>query len=258
MMNAKYCVAFLSLALFPLSITSEEQHAPTVISVDVAHPGAVISPQMYGVFFEDINFAADGGLYPELVKNRSFEFTDPLTAWHEIMVVNAKGLDSSKGELDIRTDGALNATNPHYLRVRVYEPGYGFYNTGFRGMGVESGAEYRFSAYVRSEGVKSLRAVIVDEKGNEIATGKLEGAGGTWQHYETILRPTATTQHARLNLFVDEKGTVDLDMVSLFPVDTWNRRPNGLRKDLVKLLYEMHPGFIRFPGRLHRRGPPVD
>jgi alpha-L-arabinofuranosidase len=247
MMNAKYCAAVLSLALFPLLLIGEE-HAPAVISVDVAHPGAVISPQMYGVFFEDINFAADGGLYPELVKNRSFEFTDPLTAWHEIMVVNAKGLDNSKGELDIRTDGALNATNPHYLRLRVYEPGYGIYNTGFRGMGVESGAEYRFSAYVRSEGVKSLRAVIVDEKGKELATGKLEGVGGTWQRYETILRPTATTQHARLNLFVDEKGSVDLDMVSLFPVDTWNRRPNGLRKDLVQLLYDLHPGFIRFPG----------
>jgi alpha-L-arabinofuranosidase len=247
MMNAKYCAAFLSLALFPPGITGEE-HAPTVINVDVAHPGAAISPQMYGVFFEDINFAADGGLYPELVKNRSFEFTDPLTAWHEIMVVNAKGLDSSKGELDIRTEGALNATNPHYLRVRVYEPGYGFYNSGFRGMGVESGAEYRFSAYVRGEGVTSLRAVIVDEQGKELATGKLEGAGGKWQRYETILRPTATTQHARLNLFVDEKGSVDLDMVSLFPVDTWNRRPNGLRKDLVQLLHDLHPGFIRFPG----------
>jgi alpha-L-arabinofuranosidase len=248
MMNAKYCAAVVSLALFPPGITGEEQHAPTVISVDAAHPGAAISPQMYGVFFEDINFAADGGLYPELVKNRSFEFTDPLTAWHEMMVVNAKGLDSSKGELDIRTEGALNATNPHYLRVRVYEPGYGFYNSGFRGMGVESGAEYRFSAYVRGEGVTSLRAVIVDEAGKELATGKLEGAGGKWQHYETILRPTATTQHARLNLFVDEKGSVDLDMISLFPVDTWNRRPNGLRKDLVQLLHDLHPGFIRFPG----------
>ena len=207
MLNAKCCAAVLSLVLLPLGAIAEEQHAPAVISVDVAHPGAAISPQMYGVFFEDINFAADGGLYPELVKNRSFEFTDPLTAWHEIMVINAKGLDSSKGELDIRTDDPLNATNPHYLRLRVYEPGYGIYNTGFRGMGVESGAEYRFSAYVRSEGVKSLRAVIVDEKGKELATGKLEGVGGKWKHYETILRPTATTQHARLNLFVDEKGS---------------------------------------------------
>ena len=116
MINAKCCAAFLSLALFPLGVIGEER-AAAVISVDVAHPGAAISPQMYGVFFEDINFGADGGLYPELVKNRSFEFTDPLTAWHEIMVIDAKGLDSSKGELDIRTDAALNATNPHYLRA---------------------------------------------------------------------------------------------------------------------------------------------
>jgi alpha-N-arabinofuranosidase len=203
---------------------------------------------MYGIFFEDINFAADGGLYPELVKNRSFEFQEPLTGWHEVLAFSKKGLDRPKGELDIRTDSPLNAANPHYLRARVYDSGYSFYNTGFRGMGIESGAEYRFSAYVRGNGTKTLRAVLTDENGQEIGSGKLEGFSGEWKQYETVIRANATAQHARLTLFVDGTGHLDLDMVSLFPFDTWNHRPNGLRKDLVQLLHDMHPGFLRFPG----------
>ena len=225
------------------------QQNPAILSVDAAHPGAAISPQMFGVFFEDINFGADGGLYPELVKNRSFEFQEPLTGWHEILGYSpAKGLDPHKGELSVRTESPLNATNPHYLRARAYEPGYGFYNTGFRGIGVNSGAEYRFSAYVRSGGPKTLRASLIDNAGHEIGSGKLEGFNGNWKRYEVIIRTSATVQKAQLNLFVDGAGYLDLDMVSLYPVDTWKNRPNGLRKDLVQLLYDMHPGFVRFPG----------
>ena len=247
-MCSKSLLVFLSLALAPLIEIAQESSSPAIINVDVAHPGAPISPQMFGVFFEDINFAADGGLYPELVKNRSFEFSEPLAGWHEIMVANAKGIDPSRGELDVRTEDSLNATNTHYLRVRAYQSGYGFYNSGFRGMGVEGGAEYRFSAYVRSNGPTAIRANLTSGSGREIGSGKLEGFTGKWQRYETVIRANATEPHARLNLFVDGTGSVDLDMVSLFPVDTWNHRPNGLRKDLVQLLYELHPGFIRFPG----------
>jgi len=246
-----FAVLLLSFLTVGLSGKGEQndQQNTAVISVDAAHPGAAISPSMFGIFFEDINFAADGGLYPELVKNRSFEFQEPLTGWHEILGYSAsKGLDPPKGELDVRTDAPLNAANPHYLRVRVYAPGYGFYNTGFRGIGVKSGAEYRFSAYVRSGGPKAIRATLTDAAGHEIGSGTLEGFDGNWKRYETIIHPSDTVQHAQLNLFVDDKGYVDLDMVSLYPVDTWKGRPNGLRKDLVQLLYDMHPGFVRFPG----------
>src|SRR5579872_5082583 len=142
-MRLKATASVLILALLPLGLPGQSINTVVTIKVDASHPGAAISPQMFGIFFEDINFAADGGLYPELVKNRSFEFNEPLAAWHEIMVVNAKGIDPSRGELDVRTDDPLNATNTHYLRVRAYQSGYGFYNSGFRGMGVESGAEYR-------------------------------------------------------------------------------------------------------------------
>jgi alpha-L-arabinofuranosidase len=240
--------AIFVIALIPVCLFSQGQRGATVISVDAAHLGAAISPSMFGIFFEDINFGADGGLYPELVKNRSFEFQEPLTGWHEIMNFSGKGLERPKGELLVREEAPLNASNPHYLRVRAYEPGYAFYNTGFRGIGMESGAEYRFSAYVRSDGPKALRFTITDPKGQELGGGKIEAFDGNWKRYETVIRAKATEPHARLNLFVDEEGTLDLDMVSLFPVDTWKQRPNGLRKDLVQLLADMHPGFLRFPG----------
>jgi len=247
-MRKMTCLATLSISLLPACLFGQNSQNAAIISVDASHPGAAISPSMYGIFFEDINFGADGGLYPELVKNRSFEFQEPMTGWHEVMGINAKGLDTPKGELGVHTEDPLNPSNPHYLRARVYDPGYSFYNTGFRGMGIESNAEYRFSAYVRSTGPKSIRATITDENGHEIGTGQLTGFDQHWKHYETIIRANATAPHARLNLIVDEKGSLDLDMVSLYPVDTWNHRPNGLRKDLVQLLYDMHPGFLRFPG----------
>jgi alpha-L-arabinofuranosidase len=240
--------AIFFIALLPVCLSSQGQHDTAVISVDAAHAGAALSPTMFGIFFEDINFGADGGLYPELVKNRSFEFQEPLTGWHEILGFSTKGFDPPKGELAVHTEDPLNQLNPHYLRVRVYESGYGFRNTGFRGIGVESSAEYRFSAYVRSGGPKSIRATITDASGRELGSGKLEGFDDHWKRYETVIRATATEQHAQLNIFVDGVGNLDLDMVSLFPVDTWKHRPNGLRKDLVQLLSDMHPGFLRFPG----------
>jgi alpha-N-arabinofuranosidase len=246
-MLAKSGLALLALLLLPIALLG--QQGKTVIAVDAAHPGAAISPTLFGIFFEDINFGADGGLYPELIKNRSFEFDQPLAGWHAILPINSKGeLDSSRGELDVRTEGRLNSTNPHYVRVRAYEPGFGLWNSGFRGIGVKDGAEYRFSAYVRSTGVKSIRATITDSANHELGSGTMTGFDGQWKRYETIIRTNATVPKAQFNLVADEKGDIDIDMVSLFPVDTWGHRPNGLRKDLVQLLADMHPGFIRFPG----------
>src|SRR5437660_3848101 len=247
-MRSTYSLAFLALVLVPVSRSIQGQQIATVIAVDAAHPGPAISPAMFGIFFEDINFGADGGLYPQRTRNRSFAFDQPLAGWHAILPLNAKGeLDSTRGELDLRADESLNPSNPHYLRVRAYVPGYGLWNSGYRGIGVESGAEYRFSAYVRTGAPKSVRATITDGN-HEIGSGTLTGFDGQWKRYETVIRANATVQHAQFNLYLDEPGYVDLDMISLFPVDTWNHRPNGLRKDLVQLLADMHPGFIRFPG----------
>ena len=241
--------AVAALAIFvPMVFASDTPQGRTVIAVDLAHPGAAISPQMFGIFFEDINFAADGGLYPELVKNRSFEFSEPLTGWHEMLAIDRTGIHTTKGEMVIGTDRPLNATNPHYLQIRVHTAGgYGFYNTGFRGMGILAGADYRFSSWVRTAGPKTLRFTLADD-GKVIASGKLDGFTSEWKRYETVIHADATADQAQLNLYVDDPGSIDLDMVSLYPVDSWKGRPNGLRKDLVQLLADMHPGFIRFPG----------
>jgi len=196
-MRTRNWFAILVLAILPVWLPGQSQQNAAVISVDAANPGAKISPSMYGIFFEDINFGADGGLYPELVKNRSFEFQEPLTGWHEVLGFSKKGLDSPKGELGLRTEDPLNATNPHYLRARVYEPGYAFYNTGFRGMGVENGAEYRFSAYLRTTGPKAVRATITDESGHEIGSGKLEGIGQGWSRNETYASPPLLLHRGR-------------------------------------------------------------
>src|SRR5262249_40115937 len=158
------------------------EQSPTVIAVDAAHLGPTISPAMFGIFFEDINFGADGGLYPERIKNRSFEFDQPLKGWRAILPITPKlELGPNKGELDLRTDSPLNSSNPHYLRVRGFEPGFGLSNSGFRGIGVESGAQYRFSAYVRSGGPKNIRATITDENNHEIGAGTLTGFNDQWK-----------------------------------------------------------------------------
>src|SRR3954467_10221299 len=168
------------------------------IAVQVNHPGGAISPTMFGVFFEDINFAADGGLYPERVKNRSFEFTEPLTGWRE--PVPDFG---SRGELVIRTEGGLNENNPHYLRLRSYtDEGFGVVNSGFRGMGVESGAEYVLSAYVRARagGIRAVSARLMDARRQTLAEAELTGFSDQWKRYETTVRPSGTDAHAQLEI----------------------------------------------------------
>ena len=246
-MRMRTSFLLLVLLMVPAWLITIAQQ-PLVLTADPAHPGAAISPQMFGIFFEDINFGADGGLYPELVENRSFEFSEPLTGWHQVLDVGKEGIRPSRGGMSVRDVEPLNASNPHYLHVQVDEPGYAMRNGGFHGMGVNEGAEYRFSAYVRSHGAQSLRMVVKDGKGQELASGRLEGFTSVWKHYETVVRVRSTEAHAQLYLIFDEPGQLDLDMVSLYPLDTWNHRPNGLRKDLVQLLYDMHPGFLRFPG----------
>ena len=180
-----------------------------VVTLGVARPGLPISPTMYGVFFEDINFAADGGLYPERVRNRSFEFTEPLYGWRREF--------SSRGELVVRTDGALHENNPHYLRLRSLAPDGGFsvVNSGFRGMGVESGADYVLSAYVRAQpgGPRQLTARLTDEKAQSLAEASLAGFTGEWsstgiEYAVTLDSPASVDELARLTAAVDDVAEI--------------------------------------------------
>ena len=247
-------LALLGLLLGP---DAQAQTAPATLTVQVNKPGAAVPKNMYGLFFEDINFAADGGLYPELVKNKSFETDDHLIGWKAIK--GAAGLESYL----VSGDRPISNANRHFLRlsVKTAGPDAGFVNEGFRGMGVKQGAEYTFSVYAR-RGPGSIGAlnVTLEESGRRgqgpetpasgqpLAQAQITGLTSEWKKYSIVLKPTATAAKARLKLTVDGTGTVDLDVVSLFPKDTYLKRENGLRPDLVQLLKDMKPGFLRFPG----------
>jgi alpha-N-arabinofuranosidase len=214
------------------------------ITIDLAHPGAQISPTMYGVFFEDINFGADGGLYAELVKNRSFEFDRPLDGWR-VMKRHAIG-----DALILRDEN--RPRNPRYLRIRVDQVGrdIGLVNEGFRGMGIRAQARYRFSVEARriQGDISALRAEIVSSKGQVLAEGRVQGFSPRWGSYTCEMTAKQTDARATLRVWVEGTGQLDVDMLSLFPLDTWKGRKNGLRADLVRMLADMNPGFLRFPG----------
>jgi alpha-N-arabinofuranosidase len=217
------------------------------ITVQVNNPGARIPATMFGLFFEDINFGADGGLYPERVKNRSFEFPDPLMGWKQI------NPGDSKGALYVLDQGSVkDVPNSHYLRLKVETPGDGFglTNEGFRGIGVEKDAEYTFSVRARRvDGAPSgLIVLLEDANGRALGQTKISGLTPEWKKHTSTIRTTATDAKARLSVLAEGRGTIDLDLISLYPKDTWQNRENGLRYDLVKLLKEMKPGFLRFPG----------
>ena len=214
------------------------------LTIQVNKPGASIAPTMWGIFFEDINMAADGGLYAELVKNRSFEFDNPLMGWTEHSLV------PGNGSVLVLNQSAEKPDNPRFIRVAHYTEGaYGLTNEGFRGMGIKKGETYHFSVWCRPTGLMTLRLELQSPDGTPIGATKLPvRPGAAWQRDTVSFTATSTDAHARLYIGFEGQGTVDLDMISLFPDHTWKQRPGGLRADLVQLLAGMRPGFIRFPG----------
>jgi len=215
------------------------------IVVEMDDPGIEVSPVMHGVFFEDINYGADGGLYAELVQNRSFEDRDPLHAWS---TVNRSAQAGARAE----TQGALNFNNPGFLRLDIRDAGDGFgvANSGFGGMAVNEGERYLFSIHARSDmGSRgSLRVLLENEQGEGIGECRIRRLGDEWQQYQSTLTSRETATNARLIVLATDEGRVDLDMISLFPENTWKQRRNGLRADLVQILADMKPAFVRFPG----------
>ena len=233
------------LAVLALS-TNLALHAQTnELVIQTKKLGAEIQPTMYGLFFEDINYAADGGLYAELVKNRSFEFPQHLMGW------------KTYGKVSLMNDGPFER-NPYY--VRLSDPGHahkhtGLDNEGFFGIGVKKGEEYRFSVWARlpqGSTKETLRIELVDTQSmgerQALVAGNLTIDSKDWKKYQMILKPGSTHPKSVLRIFLTSKGTVDLEHVSLFPVDTWKGHENGLRKDLAQALADIHPGVFRFPG----------
>jgi len=238
-MNRTLQAASLAVALSCSALAN----AVTIV-VQADKPGADINPAMWGIFFEDINFGADGGLYAELVKNRSFEFPDPMMGWSKISPSLARG------RLSIHDNNPSNAANPHYLRIdsEGLAP-FGVSNEGFRGIGVRQGEAYNFSARIRrTDGTATLRIELYGADGTLLDSARLQEFSSNWKACYTVLHPKDTDAKAKLYVLVDGKGAFELDMVTLFPQKTWKNRPGGLRADMVQALADLKPGFMRFPG----------
>ena len=213
------------------------------VTVQTDQPGAKISSTMWGIFFEDINYGADGGLYPERVKNRSFEFPDPLLGWtvHEPA--------DSRAAVVVREDAPSGSNNRHYLRVTNDGPKpVTLSNEGFFGMGIEQAADYTFSIRARSVegGRQELAFALSGSDGRELTGGTIKGFGREWKRFDKTVRARATDPQARLSVVVTGRGTLDLDLVSLLPRKTFKN--HGLRADMAQALADLKPGFLRFPG----------
>ena len=250
-MNFKRYLLVALLLFSALAVSAEIKEK--LITVNTRRVGAPIQPTMWGLFFEDINHGADGGLYAELVKNRSFEFRpNHYTGWNVF------------GNVELLSDGPFER-NPHYVRLRGRghsEKWTGLQNEGFFGIGLHENAEYRFSVWARvAEGdMATLIVQFIDQHSGEerqqFAEQKITISGKEWSQYEVIMRSPRTIAKAQLRLFLSDKESrsvvdstaLDLEHISLFPVDTWRGERNGLRRDLVEALQDMQPGIFRFPG----------
>jgi alpha-L-arabinofuranosidase len=240
MKTTKALALAVCLACFSFITPAADQFT---LTVQADQPGARINPAMWGVFFEDINLGADGGLYAELIKNRSFEFPTALMGWTRV------GASGTAGEISIRHDQPAFINNPHYVRIAAAgRTELGLANEGFRGIGVKQGAQYDFSVQGRIvSGTPIVRVELVRADGSVLAAAKLGRFGNAWRKQTAALRPKYTESQAQFRVLVTG-GTVDLDHVSLFPRQTWKNRPGGLRADMVQKLADLQPGFFRFPG----------
>ena len=250
MCNSKVLFATFLQCLF-CSIAFSQHN----LVVQVNKPGATIQPTMWGIFFEDINFGADGGIYAELVKNRSFEFTKPLMGWTiqqpkkkddpfapfntPVLVLNRKG---------------DNLANPRYIRVtanNIQKGELGLTNEGFRGMGIKKDVRYDFSVMYHQEAPGIIMHVELVDSNNVVLGGTTvtpNETGIVWHKIAASFTVNATVMKAKMNIWFEGNGVIDLDMISLFPSDTWKNRPGGMRADMIQKLADLHPGFIRFPG----------
>lgn len=216
-----------------VSLNASAQHQFTVNAKKL---GAPIQSTMYGIFFEDINFGADGGLYAEMVENRSFEFPQQLMGWNTF------------GKVQVNDANPAFDRNPHYVTLK--ESGHrdkftGLENRGFFGMGLKKGMDYHFSVYARTAGSSKIRVELVGSDDEVMTKQQIAIAGNNWKKYTVTLKSPKTDAKGLMRIYLEGKGSVDLDHVSLFPADAWK---GLLRADLVKDLKDLNPGVFRFPG----------
>ena len=238
-----------SQLLVVLLATAIAAHADVArVTVDVAHPGHAISPTLWGIFFEDINMSTDGGIYPELVRNRSFEDADTPEFWKFSSVGDGKS-EASVIKADVEAKPPVSPLNPYNLKsLRIaLDGGFTLENDGYWGMNFVSGEGYTLKFAARGEGFDGrLTAKLIAADGSVLASGESSGIGKRWQYHSLVLKPSASDTKGRLEISGSGKGDLFLDMVSLMPDKTW--KDHGLRTDLAESLDGLHPKFLRFPG----------
>ena len=231
-------LSLLSLLLL-VQFTSAQNYE---FELNVKKKGAPIQSTMYGLFFEDINFGADGGLYAELVKNRSFDFPQSFMGWKTF------------GNVALKSDHPLFENNPNYITLS--DSGHphkhtGVENEGFTGMGFKKDNTYRFTVWAKNtQGGEDqkIRVELIGSNNEVIAKQDIVISSTQWEKKEVTLKSSITEAKGRLRVFLASKGTVALEHISLFPTDTYKGRAGGLRKDLAQALTDMKPGIFRFPG----------
>ena len=227
--------------------------AQSVMDINTKKPGAPIQSTMYGIFFEDINYAADGGLYGELIKNRSFEFPQHLMGWQAF------------GCVDVKDDGPF-ARCPHYVELSAADHKdrrTGLTNEGYFGIGLKKGEQYRFSVWAKApKGNGTIRVQLINENSmdehQEFVEQALNITSADWKKYTLTLTSPLTLKHAKLRIFLKGANSVALEHISLFPVNTFKNRENGMRRDLAQALADLHPGIFRFPGGCIVEGTDLD
>ncbi|MEH7418032.1 alpha-L-arabinofuranosidase C-terminal domain-containing protein [Neobacillus drentensis] len=245
------------------------------VIIDINHKKFPVSPSLYGLFFEEINRAGDGGIYAELIRNRSFEDTiipdrcevdgcelhspagwvspfeeapGSIPGWHL-----RKDAQESKASISLDENDPLNSENSLSLRVEiedVVDKGISVYNEGFWGIPLKKDEKYNLSFYAKKDGNFSgnLEITLENKKGEKLSSIPCEITSENWQKYELVLESTTEETESVLAFSTSDKGTFWLEFVSLFPQKTFMERKNGLRPDLVKRVADLEPKFLRFPG----------
>ena len=249
-----------------------------VVSIDTSRPGPTISPQLYGIFLEEINHGVDGGLYAELIRNRAFEDSRPPEGytfrngrWRD-----ERGFDSgffrygystngvpfwslvqsgeAKGSMNLETTGGITEQSAHCLRLDIENVGggsIGVANEGFFGIGVRQGESYQLSLAARGgDGFNGPLTLRLEDPSGAACSDEvtIEHVGSSWNKFHGTLVASKTESKARLVIRAKAKGKAWLDFVSLFPKATWKNRVNGLRPDIAQMIADLKPGFVRFPG----------
>jgi alpha-L-arabinofuranosidase len=268
--------------------TSSQPIGAASVRIDLRAPGARVPETLYGIFFEEISHAGDGGLYAELVQNRGFEdanlppscvrdgnfIVPPRTPHFDTGKPNnwrlrwdvenphpAWRLDPAGGgeaAIEVVADQPLNDATPHSLQVTVTQPGPALVNGGYWGMGITQGDAYKLSFFARTDGVTAVSADLRSASGASIGGARVAMSPGGWRRYEVSIAAKASDAKATLALRFESAGRIWLDVVSLFPAKTFKNRPNGLRPDLAQMVADLKPRFIRGPGGCFAEGITID